>query len=70
VISAENAAIPILMLHGDADPTVKYRFGVQSFDILKEAGANVQMKTYKGLRHSINPIELSDMVEFLMQTLQ
>ena len=69
VVSAENLNTPVLMLHGDADPTVKYRFGVQSFNILKEAGSNVQMKTYKGLHHSINPTELSDMVEFLTQTL-
>ncbi len=69
VISEENLTTPVLMLHGDADPTVKYRFGVQSFEILKEAGSNVQMKTYKGLHHSINPTELSDMVDFLTQAL-
>ncbi len=57
------------MLHGDADPTVKYKFGVQSFELLKQTGANVNMKTYRGLHHSINPTELSDMVEFMSQSL-
>ncbi|BDA41540.1 Acyl-protein thioesterase 1 [Coccomyxa sp. Obi] len=69
IISPENLPTPVLMLHGDADPTVKYKFGVQSFDLLKQAGANVNMKTYRGLHHSINPTELSDMVDFMTQSL-
>jgi predicted esterase len=44
---------------------VRYRYGHESFLLLKAAGANIDFKTYRGLRHGINPTELSDMTEFL-----
>ena len=49
---------------------VQYRFGQMSYEALKQAGANVEMKTYVGLRHGINPAELADMVAFVAERLQ
>ena len=49
---------------------VKYKFGQMSYEALKEAGADIEMKTYVGLHHSINPTELLDMVTFAVDRLK
>lgn len=48
---------------------VLYKFGHESFLLLKAAGAQIELKTYAGLGHSINPSELSDMTEYLRSIL-
>jgi predicted esterase len=41
-----------------------------SYELLQKAGAHVEFKTYMGLRHSVNPAELSDMVDFAVERLK
>lgn len=42
-----NKDTPFFMGHGDADEVVKYRWGVQSAEVLqKELGHKVEFKTY------------------------
>ena len=48
---------------------VKYKFGQMSYDALKQAGADIELKTYVGLHHGINPTELADMVTFAAECL-
>ena len=43
---------------------MQYSFGQMSYELLHKAGANVEFKTYMGLRHSVNPAELYDMADF------
>ena len=45
---------PVLVLHGDKDPTVPYDRGVQAADALRKAGASVTFITQKGVGHTLD----------------
>ncbi|GBF92974.1 hypothetical protein Rsub_05810 [Raphidocelis subcapitata] len=68
-ISPANAETPILQCHGDADAVVNYSFGVNTYNALKEMGANVELKTYRGMGHSAVPSELAAVQAFLAKVL-
>ena len=53
------------MGHGDSDPLVQYRWGVQTEKSLKEMGWKVDFRTYKGLAHSADPKEIDDLEKYL-----
>lgn len=55
------------MGHGDADPVVKYEWGVKTADKLKEWGWNVDFNTYHGLPHSADPDEIDHLEAYLKQ---
>lgn len=42
-----NKDTPIFMGHGDADPLVKYEWGVRTAEALKQWGYKVDLKTYQ-----------------------
>jgi len=70
LVSAANAATPILLCHGDADAVVAYDFGLAASELLKNATkAPVEFKTYRGMAHSANPEELRDVAAFLKRVL-
>ena len=48
---------------------VQYKYGLESFERLKDAGVNVTMKTYRNLGHSLAQQELADIREFLSDVL-
>lgn len=64
-----NKETPIFMGHGDADPLVKYQWGVKTAETLKGWGWTVDFKTYKGLGHSADPREIDDLETYIQQRL-
>ena len=69
--SAINKEKPILLTSGAEDPVGEHGKGVKSvYDTLKAAGANVELKLYKGCRHEIlNDFDkeevTADIIEFV-----
>lgn len=57
------------MGHGSVDPLVKYDWGVQTAQRLKEMGWNVDFRTYAGLAHSADPREINDLEEWIGERL-
>lgn len=57
------------MGHGDADPLVKYEWGVDTSKVLREMGWTVDFRTYKGLAHSADPKEIDDLEKYLTERL-
>ena len=57
------------MGHGDVDPMVKHEWGLDTSNILKGLGCNVDFKTYKGLAHSADPKEIDDLESYLEERL-
>lgn len=47
-----------------------HKYGVESYELLKAAGVNVNMKTYQGLGHSLAPKEIIDIKAFLGECLR
>jgi len=58
---------PILHCHGEADPMVQVAMAKRSKEVLiNDKGAtSYELKTYKGLVHSVNPAEVQDVLSFL-----
>lgn len=48
---------------------VRFRFGQMSADMLKEAGAKLEFKSYVGLHHGVNTAEITDVVAFIASVL-
>ncbi|KAL2428942.1 Acyl-protein thioesterase 1 [Exophiala dermatitidis] len=66
-----NKDTPFFMGHGDADELVKYRWGVQTAEFLRnELGHKVEFKTYKGLPHSADMQEIDDLEVFIKDCLK
>ena len=59
-----NAATPIFMAHGIADPIVPFAFGEMSRDILRSNGYEVQWHTYQ-MEHSVCEDEVADLRAWL-----
>lgn len=49
---------PIFMGHGEADPLVKFEWGKQTADGLKDNGFDVEWHQYPGLEHGAHPSEI------------
>lgn len=64
-----NKDTPIFMGHGSVDPLVKYDWGVQTAQVLKEMGWTVDFKTYDGLAHSAEPREIDDLEKWIGERL-
>lgn len=64
-----NKETPVFMAHGDADPVVLCAIGQLSYEMLKELGYAVEMKTYRGMGHAACPEELDEVEAFLMKRL-
>ncbi len=59
------------MGHGDADPLVKYDWGTKTAEVLKsELGIkDLEFKTYHGLGHSADPLEIDHLEGFIRSCL-
>lgn len=57
--------------HGDADPLIKYDWGVKTAEFLrKDLGVkDLEFKTYHGLGHSADPLEIDHLEAFLHRCL-
>lgn len=66
-----NKASKWFMGHGDADPLVKYDWGVRTAEVLKKdlGVADLEFKTYHGLGHSADPLEIDHVEAFLRKCL-
>ncbi|KAF9931851.1 hypothetical protein FBU30_009431 [Linnemannia zychae] len=69
MVSDANRKTPIFWGHGDADQVVKYRYGEQSVETLKENHYSVRMHTYPHMGHSACPQELRDLLVFLKEVI-
>ncbi len=56
---AENAKIPVMMLHGIFDPVIPVYLGKRSCDFLQQAGYPVEWRTY-AMQHAVCPQEIRD----------
>ena len=59
------------MGHGDKDPLVKYDWGVKTAEVLgKDVGVkDLEFKTYHGLAHSADPLEIDHLESFIAKCL-
>ena len=48
---------------------VRFRFGQMSAEMLKEAGAKLEFKSYVGLHHGVNTAEITDVVAYIASVL-
>jgi len=69
VVNKTSLSTPLLMCHGEADPLVKYQWGVSSFKVLEGLGVQGTFKSYKNLVHSANDQEIEDVNQFLKKVL-
>jgi len=61
---------PILHCHGTADPMVVHAMAEKSREALLGMGVtNYELKSYKGLVHSVNMEEVADVMAFLTRVL-
>ncbi|KAF2232205.1 acyl-protein thioesteras-like protein 1 [Viridothelium virens] len=60
-----NKETPIFLGHGDADLVVKYEWGQNTAQTLKEWGWNVDFRTYPNLPHSADPQEIDHLEAFI-----
>ena len=61
---------PILVLHGDADPTVPYQQSVMLVNALKSAGDDAELITVPGGRHEFPPEEMTQLWPRIFQWLK
>ncbi|MCJ1329485.1 hypothetical protein MMC10_006165 [Thelotrema lepadinum] len=64
-----NGNVPVFMGHGDADPLVRYAWGERTAEALRGMGRKVDFRTYKGLEHSADLREISDLEKFIAERL-
>lgn len=69
LLSDSNRETPVLMAHGTADQVVKYKFGEMSNQILTQAGAKIEFKSFAGMGHEARPEELDSVRDFLKSVL-
>ncbi|CAI7567969.1 Phospholipase/carboxylesterase [Penicillium manginii] len=66
----ENKNTPFFLAHGDEDDVVKYQYGSQSAEKLKELGlTDVEFNTYSNLGHSADPVEIQDLEKFFSKVI-
>jgi phospholipase/carboxylesterase len=66
--STSGKTVPILMLHGVFDPVIPMQAGLQSRDLLKQAGYDVEWQTYP-MQHSVCLEEIQHIGRWLEKTL-
>lgn len=62
-------ATPVLLLHGEADPVVRFEFALQTEAALKSHKFDVRLESYPELEHSANLEEIEDVSTFLRTVL-
>eukprot|EP01025_Chloroclados_australasicus_P014946 TRINITY_DN1707_c0_g2_i1.p2 TRINITY_DN1707_c0_g2~~TRINITY_DN1707_c0_g2_i1.p2 ORF type:complete len:265 (-),score=24.92 TRINITY_DN1707_c0_g2_i1:268-1062(-) len=64
-VSEANQSTPVFMAHGDWDDVVQYKYGKESFQLLQNAGINVEFQTIPRMGHSANGEELNMVQAFV-----
>ncbi|KAF9905105.1 hypothetical protein EC991_001991 [Linnemannia zychae] len=64
-----NRKTPIFWGHGDSDQVVKYKFGEQSVEFLKDNKYSVRFHTYPRMGHSACNEELRDLLSFFQEVI-
>lgn len=75
-----NSGAPFLHAHGRLDPVVKYDFAQKAFGLAREAAERAstdaasvagrfEFKTYPELFHTVSPMELNDVLDFVEKCL-
>lgn len=60
-----DAYCPAIMLHGENDDVVKLEWTQQSYEYAQEQGANIALKTFAHLSHSIDERVVNSVIEFI-----
>ena len=66
---AANRDVPVMHLHGDADPVVVPRWAEQTEEALKGLGVPYERKMYPGMQHEVRPDAERDAREWIAKTL-
>ncbi|KAF9429986.1 hypothetical protein BGZ76_001004 [Entomortierella beljakovae] len=69
MVSDANRKTPIFWGHGTFDAVVKFDYGEQSVEFLRENKYDVDLHPYPRMGHSACPEEIRDMLEFFQKTL-
>ncbi|MCJ1349553.1 hypothetical protein MMC31_007794 [Peltigera leucophlebia] len=64
-----NKDTPIFMGHGSADELVKFEWGRQTAQALRDLGHQVDFRSYPGLKHSADMDEINDLEGWLQERL-
>lgn len=67
--SNPNKDTPIFMGHGSADELVKFEWGRQTAQALRDLGHRVDFRVYPGLGHSADMNEMNDLEGWLQERL-
>lgn len=67
--SNPNKDTPIFMGHGSADDVVKFEWGRQTAQALRDLGHRVDFIAYPGLKHSADMDEINDLEGWLQERL-
>lgn len=67
--SNPNKDTPIFMGHGSADELVKFEWGRQSAQALRDLGHRVDFRAYPGLEHSADMDEINDLEGWFLERL-
>lgn len=54
-----------MQCHGDCDPIVPFKWGQMTATVLKGFAKKSEFKSYRGLMHSSNDEEMSDLKAFI-----
>ena len=69
LVSAANMKTPVFCGHGTADEVVSWSIGEQSYQLLRDARANIKVEVVPGMGHEVWPAELDAVKTFLAQCL-
>lgn len=64
-----NKDTPIFMGHGTEDELVKFEWGRQTAQALRDLGHQVDFRSYSGLKHSADMDEINDLEGWLQERL-
>jgi len=67
--SDANAAVPILLAHGSADPVVPIVLAQRTLKVLEKEEYSVEWHEYKGMAHSVSEQEIFHIAEYLERVL-
>lgn len=67
--SNPNKDTPIFMGHGSADELVRFEWGRQTAQALRDLGHRVDFRAYPGLEHSADMDEINDLEGWLLERL-
>lgn len=70
MLTEKGKRIPIFMGHGKRDQVVRYKWGMESKELLDQMGLEVTWKAYDDLQHSATPAEISDVEQWMEQRLK